>query len=286
MTVLILGANGMLGSAMAHAFSETGNFSVWGTIRSSAPTIDLKLEAGNLITGVEASDVDSLLMALAKAKPTLVINCIGLINKIAFAEDPLRAIPVNSILPHRLARMCASAGARLVHFSTDCVFSGNKGDYRESDIADAIDVYGRTKLLGEVDYPNAITLRTSFIGHELQTQASLVDWFLSRHNECKGFTRAIFSGLPAITLSRLVRDVVVPRTDLHGLHHVSADAISKHDLLTLIARVYAKHIRIIPDDALQIDRSLNSEPFRKRTGWTSKPWLELIQEMRASREER
>lgn len=286
MSVLILGANGMLGSAMTQAFRETGSFSVWGTIRSSAARKGLQLEEDQLIDGVEAGDVDSLLMAMAQAKPTLVINCIGLINKIAYAEDPLRAIPVNSILPHRLAHLCAAAGARLVHFSTDCVFSGKKGNYRESDIPDATDVYGRTKLLGEVDYPNAITLRTSFIGHELGRHASLVDWFLSRQDECRGFTRAIFSGLPAITLARLVRDIVAPNTELRGLHHLSADPISKHDLLTLVAEVYEKQISIIPDDTLQIDRSLNSEWFRQNTGWVPIPWPELIREMHASRETR
>lgn len=170
-------------------------------------------------------------------------------------------------------------GARLIHFSTDCVFSGKQGQYKEDDFADAYDLYGRTKYLGEVDYENAITLRTSIIGHELESKRSLVDWFLNQSSEVKGFRKAIFSGLPTIEIARIVREYVIPNPKLRGLYHLSVDPISKYDLLRMVGTIYGKDIAIIPDDELIIDRSLNSDRFRSATGFKPKPWLELVEAM-------
>jgi dTDP-4-dehydrorhamnose reductase len=171
------------------------------------------------------------------------------------------------------------AGARLVHMSTDCVFSGSKGNYRESDPSDAKDLYGRSKYLGEVAYPNAITLRTSIIGHELQSAHGLVGWFLAQQGQCNGFTRAIFSGLPTVALAQVVRDVVIPRPGLFGVYHVAAQPISKYDLLKLVADVYGKTIEITPSEKLVIDRSLNADRFRDATGYQVPGWPELIKLM-------
>jgi dTDP-4-dehydrorhamnose reductase len=187
------------------------------------------------------------------------------------------------LLPHRLAGLCELVGARLVHMSTDCVFSGKKGDYHESDPSDAEDLYGKSKFLGEVVYPHAITLRTSIIGHELQGARSLIDWFLSQERQCKGYTKAIYSGMPTVVLAQLVRDVIIPQTDLTGLYHVAAKPISKFDLLRLVADVYGKTIEIIPDDKLVIDRSLNAERFRDATGYVAPGWPKLIELMHTYR---
>jgi dTDP-4-dehydrorhamnose reductase len=216
----------------------------------------------------------------AKVKPHVVINCIGLIKQLAEADDPLSAIPINALLPHRLARLCDVAGARLVHMSTDCVFAGTKGMYTEADMSDAKDLYGRSKYLGEVDYPHAITLRTSIIGHELSGAHSLVGWFLAQQGSVRGFRRAIFSGLPTVELARVIRDHVIPHPELRGLYHVSAEPINKFDLLTLVARAYGKTIDITPDDKLAIDRSLDSSRFRQATGYQPEPWPELVRRMR------
>ncbi|MGZ3157676.1 MAG: dTDP-4-dehydrorhamnose reductase family protein, partial [Burkholderiaceae bacterium] len=195
------------------------------------------------------------------------------------SDDPILAIPLNALLPHQLAELCAVAKARLIHVSTDCVFSGAKGSYTESDPADATDIYGKAKFLGEVHYPHTITLRTSTIGHELQSAYGLLDWFLSQTGQCKGFSRAIFSGLPNVAFSQVVRDIVIPRNDLHGLYHVGAQPIGKYDLLRMIADVYGKSIDIVFDDQFVIDRSLNSERFQKATGYVAPDWRELIQLM-------
>lgn len=280
MKILVLGASGMLGNAMIRVLSEKSDLQVYGTVRSegSKKFFDPDISQ-RLITGVDVEHQDSLMQAFNKVRPDVVINCVGLIKQLADAEDPLQAIPINALLPHRLARMCELAGARLVHMSTDCVFSGAMGGYRESDPSDAKDLYGRSKYLGEVDYPNAITLRTSIIGHELQSAHGLVGWFLSQQGQCNGFTRAIFSGLPTVALAQVVRDVVIPRPDLSGVYHVAAQPISKYDLLKLVAEVYGKTIEITPSEKLVIDRSLNADRFREATGYKVPGWPELIKLM-------
>jgi dTDP-4-dehydrorhamnose reductase len=203
------------------------------------------------------------------------------VKQLAEADDPLTALPINSMLPHRLARLCELAGARLVHISTDCVFSGAKGMYVESDFPDADDLYGRSKYLGEVDYPHAVTLRTSIIGHELDGARSLLCWFLAQGGPVRGFTKAVFSGLPTVELARVVRDFVLPHPELHGLYHVSAAPINKYDLLKLVAQAYGKDIEITPHDQLVIDRSLDSTRFKAATGYAPPSWPELVRTMHA-----
>ncbi|MFA6061478.1 MAG: SDR family oxidoreductase [Gallionella sp.] len=280
MKILVLGASGMLGNAMARVLSESAELEVFGTVRSEGAKRFFSAEiAARLLAGVDVENHDSLAHAFIRVRPDVVINCVGLIKQLADAEDPLQAIPINALLPHRLARLCALSGARLVHMSTDCVFAGDKGGYRESDQSDATDLYGRSKYLGEVAYPHTITLRTSIIGHELQSAYGLVNWFLSQQKRCNGYTRAIFSGLPTVALAQVVRDVVIPRTDLSGVYHVAAQPISKYDLLKLVADVYGKKIEIVPSEKLVIDRSLNAERFRAATGYVVPGWSELIKLM-------
>lgn len=280
MRILVLGASGMLGNAMVRVLSEKADWQVQGTVRSEGARRFFAAEiAGRLLSGVDVEQPDSLLQTFNRVRPEVVINCIGLIKQLADAEDPLQAIPINALLPHRLARLCELVGARLIHPGTDCVFSGDRGNYRESDLPDARDLYGRSKLLGEVSYPHAVTLRTSIIGHELQSAHGLVGWFLAQQGQCRGYTRAIFSGLPTVELARVVRDVLIPRPELAGVYHVAAAPIAKYDLLQLVAEVYKKKIEIIPSDQLVIDRSLNADRFRAATGYVAPAWPELIQLM-------
>lgn len=278
--VLVLGATGMLGNAVLRLFAQSAGYEVVGSARSSSALRLLPEElSSRVICGVDVENMDSLISLFTKAQPDVVINCIGLVKQLAEADDPLAAIPINSLLPHRLARLCDVAGARLVHMSTDCVFAGTKGMYTEADMSDAKDLYGRSKYLGEVDYPHAITLRTSIIGHELSGAHSLVGWFLAQQGGVRGFRRAIFSGLPTVELARVIRDNVLPHPELHGVYHVSAEPINKFDLLTLIAKAYGKTIDITPDDNLVIDRSLDSTRFRQATGYQPQPWPELVRRM-------
>lgn len=283
MKILVLGASGMLGNAMLRVMSAQEAWSVFGTVRGVEPAFHAAAPRALLIPGVHADQPDTLLAAFAQARPDVVINCVGLVKQLSYAEDPLVAVPINTLLPHRLARMCEVAGARLVHVSTDCVFSGKQGSYTESDLADAQDVYGRSKLLGEVDYPHAVTLRTSIIGHELRSAHGLIDWFLSQQAQVKGYTAAVFSGLPTCELARVVRDFVIPHASLRGVYHVAAEPISKHDLLQIVNREYGKNLQIEPDDQVKINRSLDASRFREVTGYVAPAWPDLIAQMRESR---
>jgi dTDP-4-dehydrorhamnose reductase len=279
--VLVLGASGMLGNAVLRVFAQSDDYSVVGSARSAGVLRLLPPELREqVICGVDVENTDSLVRLFTLTRPNVVINCIGLVKQLAEADDPLAAIPINSLLPHRLARLCDVAGARLIHMSTDCVFAGTRGMYSEQDLPDAQDLYGRSKYLGEVDYPHAVTLRTSIIGHELNSAHGLVGWFLAQQGPVKGFTRAIFSGLPTMELARVMRDFVLPDAGLRGLYHVSADPINKFDLLTLVAQAYGKSTTIMPDDKLVIDRSLDSSRFRALTGYQPPAWPELVRRMR------
>ncbi|MBS0418992.1 MAG: SDR family oxidoreductase [Proteobacteria bacterium] len=281
-TVLVLGASGMLGHAVLRFFAGSSGISVYGSVRSGAAQALLPAALrANVITGVDVDNWDSLVALFARAQPDVVINCVGLVKQLAEAEDPLAAIPINSLLPHRLSRLCAVRGARLVHISTDCVFAGTKGMYKESDPSDAQDLYGRSKFLGEVSGPGAVTLRTSIIGPELNSAHGLLGWFLAQSGRVRGFSRAIFSGLPTVELARVIRDFVLPNPQLQGLYHVAAAAINKYELLRLIAADYGRTIEIAPDAALVIDRSLDGGRFSELTGYVAPPWPELVRAMHA-----
>ena len=285
MRILVMGTSGMLGSALFKLFAESGDYKLFGTVRSESTKQYFPDKwHENIIAGIDVLDNGSLTGVVESVKPDVVINCVGLIKQLATANDPLVVLPVNSMYPHRLAAICESSGARLIHISTDCVFDGNKGNYVESDRSDATDLYGMSKYIGEVnDKPGAITLRTSIIGHELNSRDALLEWFLSQTGSIHGFTRAIFSGLPTVELARVIRDFVIPKSELHGLYHVSATPISKFDLLSLVAKIYGKKIEIIPQSELMIDRSLNSERFQTETGYSTPNWPVLLEAMKNSK---
>lgn len=278
MKVLVLGASGMLGNAMLRILSET--MDVYATARSRsvlrhfAPQIQ-----DRILSGIDVDSSDAMIELFRKVQPSVVVNCIGLVKQLADADDPLSALPINSMLPHRLAKMCALIDARLIHISTDCVFAGTRGAYTEADISDATDLYGKSKYIGEVDYPHATTLRTSIIGHELEGSHGLVGWFLSQEGAVRGYSRAIFSGLPTVELARVVRNVVIPNTRLTGVYHVASEPISKLNLLKLVAKQYGKVIEIVPDEAVIIDRSLNADRFHLATGYRAPAWPELVKAM-------
>ena len=223
MRILVLGASGMIGSAAIRVLAEKTGWEVFGTVRSeSLKHFFLPHISERIVAGIDVNDHDCLIDIMGRIRPDVTVNCVGLTKHKAAGNEPLAAIPLNSLLPHRLASLCAIAGARLIHVSTDCVFSGEKGNYTEIDPPDATDIYAKSKSLGEVLYPHTITLRTSTIGHELQSAHGLLDWFLSQQ-QCKGFSRAIFSGLPSVVFAQIIRDVVIPRSDLFGLYHVAAE---------------------------------------------------------------
>jgi len=282
MRVLILGAAGMLGHKLWQVYRD--RFDTWATVRSGYPeyAVYALFDPQRLLSGVDAFNFDTVVRALATVRPDAVINCIGIIKQLPTAKDPIVSLTVNSLFPHRLAHLCQAAGARLIHISTDCVFSGRKGMYSEDDISDAEDLYGRSKFLGEVDAPGCLTLRTSIVGRELQSANGLVEWFLSsRGGRVRGYTGAIYSGFTTLALADIIADVLDRHPALSGVYQVSSEPITKYDLLCLLRDASGIQIEIEPYPDVQIDRSLDSSRFRAATGFAPPPWAEMVGAMAA-----
>jgi len=279
MRILVFGASGMIGHAMFRVLSEKTDWEVFGTLRNARDLQFFPSMQERLLTGIDVTSQDALVRVFAEVKPDVVINCIGLTKHHKEAEVPILAIPINALLPHRMAQLCEVSNARFIHVSTDCVFSGRDGLYSEDAFPDAGDLYGKSKFLGELNDNRALTLRTSTIGHELQSAYGLLEWFLKQEGECKGFKRAIFSGLPNVVFAQVVRDVVIVHPALCGLYHVGAAPIGKFDLLTQIAAIYRKDIKINADEDFSIDRSLDVTRFSRATGYVAPTWPELLEQM-------
>lgn len=279
--VLILGATGMLGHTLITELDQTKGIEVHGTARDKNHAfVNLPAKLIQRVTPkVDALNFDSVRRVLRDVHPDLVVNCIGVIKQDPTIQDAIRTISANSLFPRALAQECASRDARLIHISTDCVFSGARGNYSETDNPDPVDLYGRSKLLGEITEAPALTLRMSLIGHELGTSRSLVDWFLSQSGTVKGFTRAIYSGVTTTEFARLLVSNIFPRNDLTGLFHVASSHISKYDLLRLIAQIYRWPGEILPVDDFVCDRSLSADALFSVTGYRPPTWPEMIIEM-------
>jgi len=279
--VIVLGGSGMLGSMVARYLSSYDDLDVSATVR----TTDLATAWGERVPRVVWRIFDAEGKGPVQAFDVIdgnewIVNCIGIVKQDAAAKDPIPSIAINSLFPHQVAAMCARNNVRLIHISTDCVFSGRGGNYRENDSPDADDLYGRTKLLGEVTEYDSLTIRTSIIGRELRSRYGLLEWFLAQNGKTiRGFTRAIFSGFTTRALAQVLGDIIERRPALRGLWHVASVPISKFDLLSLIKSVYDVKISIEPDAAFVCDRSLNGDRFREATGFTPPSWPDMIRDM-------
>lgn len=278
--ILVIGANGMLGASIYRYYKSKNEYDVLGTVRSDVIKKNLnELGFTQVVSDIDVRDENSISELISQFKPNFVFNCVGIIKQLADSKKPILAIKINALFPHELAAICTANKSKLIHFSTDCVFSGDKGNYKEIENPDALDLYGRTKFLGEVDYDGHITLRTSIIGHEINTQHSLVDWFLAQNNRVDGYLNAVFSGMPTCYIAEVVEKYVINNSSLSGLYHLSVESIDKFSLLELIRDTYEKEISIDPHKDLVIDRSLDSDKFRKATGFIPLPWTQLIRKM-------
>jgi dTDP-4-dehydrorhamnose reductase len=282
MKVLILGSSGMLGHKLWQTFAP--KFDTYATFRG--PSTEYArfgmFEERRSLSNVTAEDFDSVRRAVATVQPDVVVNCIGIVKQDTAGNDPVACDTVNSVFPHRVAALATDSGARLIHLSTDCVFLGRKGNYTESDFPDPEDLYGRSKLLGEVNGERCLTIRTSMIGRELKDAHGLLEWFLSQEGrQVRGFKRAIFSGLTTPALAGIIGDIIADQPNLSGVWHVASEPISKFDLLTLVKQTYGLAIEIEPDDTFVCDRSLNGSRFLEATGIEVPSWPEMIGRMRA-----
>jgi dTDP-4-dehydrorhamnose reductase len=280
MKILILGASGLIGSAIYKKLHTDSTLEVYGGMRdlNAAKFFKASLQKDIVHTG-DLTIKDQILFLLEKVNPEVVINCAGLTKHRRGCDNPDIAMPINVDMPHHFASICNDRNIRFIHISSDCVFSGLKGNYFEEDHPDALDLYGKSKALGEVVSGNSLTLRTSTIGHELYSSYGLLEWFLDQGKECFGFSRAIFSGLPSVVFAEVIKNFVLSNNHLRGLYHVSADPINKYDLLKLIAKIYGKKIKIKQDSEITIDRSLNYQKFQVVTGYTPDAWPDLIETM-------
>ena len=234
----------------------------------------------NTYPNVDVLETDRLLEVLGEFRPDAVVNCVGIIKQRSAAKEAIPSLEVNSLLPHRLRLICAAAGARLVHLSTDCVFNGKRGMYRQTDPADAEDLYGLSKYLGEVSAGPAITIRSSIIGLELSRKQSLIEWFLAQSGAIRGFTRAIYTGVTTAEMARVIEHVLTREPDLHGVWQVASPPINKHELLCrLSARLGRRDVTITPDHTFHCDRSLDGSDFAKRTGYRVPDWNQMLEEL-------
>ena len=283
MRILIAGGSGMLGHQLFSDLKLRHDVKVTLRRDLSAYQSYGGFTASNAYEGVEVHATDRLLDVVADFRPDVIINAIGIVKQLSVAKESIPSLEVNALLPHRLALIARTVGARFLHFSTDCVFSGRKGNYSEADTPDPEDLYGRSKLLGEVGDAHCLTLRISLIGHELDRKTSLVEWFLSQKGQVQGFRKAIFSGFTTIEMARIVEMLIVKHPEAHGIWHVSSEPIDKCSLLTLVKKHYGVGTEIIPNDDFRCDRSLNSARFRERFDYRPPTWASMIEEMSKQR---
>jgi dTDP-4-dehydrorhamnose reductase len=281
--VIVLGGGGMLGHKMfqmlSRAFPDTACTLRERRDASRFGNIDL-FQSDAVIDGFDATNDESLSRLFSTRRPDVVVNCVGVIKQRAAAQNAVPSIAINSLLPHRLRALSDAHGTRVIHISSDCVFSGSRGAYQETDLSDADDLYGRTKALGELWDGNVVTLRTSIIGRELKHHQSLLDWFLRQNpGTVRGYKRALWSGVTTIHLAELVARIIRDHPTLRGLYHVSSGTMSKHDLLQLLKDEYRLDIGIVPDEEVAIDRSLRGERLRAAIGYESPSWPAMAKQL-------
>ena len=273
MRIAIIGCNGMLGHKLFTYLQEDSSLKVFGICNKRSTK--LKKYNKSIIDGINFLDYENLLLSISNINPELIINCAGIIKQKNQNVTAIDEIKINSLLPHIIADFCEKNSKRLIHFSTDCVFSGSRGNYSETDDADSYDAYGKTKFLGEVNSPNHLTIRTSIIGHELDSEFSLLSWFL-RQKAIKGYKKAIFSGVPTIYLAKFLKKHIIRNKGISGLKHLSSSPIDKFTLLTKINKVYNTNIEIEADEVVRINRSLNSSLLLKEINTKIPSWDDLI----------
>lgn len=279
--ILVLGAHGMAGHMLLAGLRAAGH-DCWGTVRDALPAPSQPSADPQLVGGVDAMAPGSLADLLDALRPAVVVNAIGIIKQRPEAQDPVVAITVNALFPQILANLCRARTLRLIHLSTDCVFSGTAGGYDEDSPAAPPDLYGRSKLLGEVDGPGCLTLRTSIIGPGLRPGPGLVDWLLAqRGGRVTGYAKALFSGLTTVDLCALIARLISDFPRLDGLYHAAAAPISKYDLLHLLNDALALDLTILRDESVVVDRSLSAARLSAATGWSAPPWPIMVSHLAA-----
>ncbi len=278
--ILIIGATGMLGHKLALKLSKHHTFTA--SVRSSVTDIFKPhlSDTLSIIEGVDAFKPETIENAIKSVKPDYVLNCVGIVKQLAEAKDPVTSITINALFPHQLEKLAETHNFKLIHFSTDCVFSGQQGPYNQDDPSDVNDLYGMTKYLGEVKGPNALTIRSSIIGREFTNPTGLIEWFLSQRGKTvKGFTGALYTGLTTNTMADLIAYIIDKKPELSGLYQVASDEISKFDLLGLVNEIAGTGTTIDKDEAFFCDRRLSGIEFHNASGWKAPKWPDMLKTM-------
>lgn len=278
--VLIVGVSGMLGHQLLRVLSA--KHKVLGILRrkSSSYNVPGLFTHKNTVSGVDIRHIENILPIISGFQPDVVVNAAGIIKQREEGNDPVTCIEVNALFPHRLSEVCAIYGAKLIHFSTDCVFSGtSSGLIPDGAVHDASDIYGKTKSLGEVSKNGCLTLRTSMIGLEIENKRGLIEWFLSQKGTIKGYTHAIFSGLTTMELARVVIMLLESPWKRHGVYNVGTTPISKYNLLKRLNELTGHRVVVDKDECVVVDRSLDSSRFRADFKYTPPCWENMLREL-------
>lgn len=271
----------MIGNCLFKYLSLKKEYNVYGFVRNK---ITLN-EENSLINKANILEVkilrnNNFKKIIQDLNPQVIINCIGIVKQNPLINNITLTIELNSLFPHNLNNICREINCRLIQLSSDCVFSGRKGNYQEKDYADANDIYGRSKFFGEINDINCLTIRTSFIGHELKNKWGLLSWFISQDKKVNGFKNAIYSGLTTLEIAKIIYDFVLPNKNLNGLYHIASKPIDKFSLLEIINEIYEKNIKINKDYSLIIDKSLDYSKFRDVTGYEPIEWECALKELK------
>jgi len=285
MRILICGASGMIGHKIWQALMRQRD-DLFGTLHGRRDVFErYRLFTDRVIEDFEASEFQGVSKLLDRARPALIINCIGITKRKLEANDVEKMLLVNAQFPHHLARWAANNGARVIHFSTDCVFDGTDGNYSERSVMTAPDLYGQTKYFGELDYDHCLTIRTSMIGREITGHTELLEWFLAQSSKrVTGYKNARYSGVTTLTMARLLPRIIYEHPHLSGRYQIAGPVISKYDLLCQLRDAFALDVEIVPDEAFRCDRTLQSHKFLEATGISIPSWKEMLAELAADRE--
>lgn len=282
MKILILGAGGMIGHKMFLSLQRK-NFKVYGTLKKTIQPYDRFqiFTQENCIQNIDVTDRNSVEKILMQIRPDAILNCVGITLRKAEISDEIYCQNVNAEFPHFLNAWVIKNNSYLIHFSTDCVFSGKDGPYVEESSKSASDIYGRTKAAGEViDSSNCLTLRGSMIGRELVGKTELLEWALSKKEQTiKGFSKAMYSGVTTGVMANLVADLLVQKEKLSGLYQVSSQPISKYDLLKQINYAFELNMRIVEDATYASQKILISDKLKRKIGFVCPGWFEMVDEL-------
>jgi dTDP-4-dehydrorhamnose reductase len=266
--IIVLGANGMGGHIIAKGLQEFENFDVVCVARNASIISRTKI--------LDVTDFVKLRSLIESELPDIIINCIGILNETA-ENNPEQAILINSYLPHFLESLTKESSIKVIHISTDCVFSGKEGNYLESSFKNGVGFYSQTKSLGELNNSKDLTFRTSIIGPELNKNGiGLFNWFVSQENEINGYTQAYWTGVTTLELLKAIKQAI--DEELTGLYHlVFEQKISKFELLNIINNEFSLGLKVNPNNKYSVDKSLVNT--RSDFGFKVKSYDAMVKEM-------